>query len=45
MDPSGQTQGPFPARNMLEWYRRGLLNDMSLQTCGAVSSYGTTLRL
>lgn len=39
MDPSGQTQGPFPARNMLEWYRRGLLNDMSLQTCGAVSAY------
>ena len=38
VDPSGQTQGPFPARNMLEWYRRGLLNDMSLQTCGAVSA-------
>ena len=36
MDPSGQTQGPFPAHNMLEWYRRGLLNDMTLQTCGAV---------
>lgn len=36
VDPSGQTQGPFPARNMLEWYRRGLLNDMSLQTCGTV---------
>ena len=42
MDPSGQTQGPFPARNMLEWYRRGLLNDMSLQTCGAVSAYKLT---
>ena len=34
VDPQAQTQGPFPARTMLEWYRRGLLNDMSLQTCG-----------
>ena len=37
VDPQAQTQGPFPARTMLEWFRRGLLNDMSLQTCGAVS--------
>ena len=40
VDPSGQTQGPFPAHNMLEWYRRGLLNDMTLQTCGAVRHPG-----
>lgn len=45
VDPQAQTQGPFPARTMLEWYRRGLLNDMSLQTCGAVSCSASRARL
>ncbi|KAK9915406.1 hypothetical protein WJX75_008743 [Coccomyxa subellipsoidea] len=35
IDPSGTVQGPFPARNMLEWYRKGMLHDMGLQVCGA----------
>lgn len=37
IDPSGTLQGPFPARNMLEWYRKGMLHDMGLMVCGAVS--------
>ena len=36
IDPSGVTQGPFPAKHMLSWYRKGMLHDMYLPTCGAV---------
>ncbi|BDA43444.1 probable GRB10-interacting GYF protein 1 at N-terminal half [Coccomyxa sp. Obi] len=35
IDPSGTVQGPFPAKNMLEWYRKGMLHDMGLKVCGA----------
>ena len=36
IDPNGVTQGPFPAKHMLSWYRKGMLHDMYLPTCGAV---------
>ena len=38
IDPAGVTQGPFPAKHMLNWYRKGMLHDMHLPTCGAVRS-------
>ena len=40
IDPKGVTQGPFPAKSMLNWYKQGMLHDMMLPTCGAVRAPG-----
>lgn len=39
IDPDGNTQGPFPAQNMIEWHTAGYLHDMSLPVCGTVGGW------